>query len=215
MSQKIADLRKEYTLNGLSEADVYPDPLSQFRKWFDEALSCGLPEPNAMHLSTVGKNLRPSSRIVLLKELDPTGFVFYTNYNSRKGEELANHPYASLTFFWVDLERQVRVEGKVEKVGDQESDAYFAIRPRGSQLGAWVSDQSEKITSREELVKKQVEFEQKFDGREVPRPPYWGGYRIIPDRIEFWQGRPSRLHDRILYEKDATSAQWTISRLSP
>ncbi|MPR36370.1 pyridoxamine 5'-phosphate oxidase [Salmonirosea aquatica] len=214
MSQKIADLRKEYTLNGLSETAVDKNPLLQFRNWFDTALEAGLSEPNTMHLSTLGENSRPSGRIVLLKELDEQGFVFYTNYHSRKGRDLALHPFASLTFFWVDLERQVRIEGSVEKVSAKESDEYFAIRPRGSQIGAWVSHQSENLPSREILEEQQAEYEKQFADQTVPRPPHWGGYRLVPDRMEFWQGRPSRLHDRIAYMRDSTGS-WTIGRLSP
>jgi len=215
MNQKIADLRKEYTLHGLHEENVAPNPLIQFRHWFEAAIESGLPEPNAMHVSTVDQDNRPHSRIVLLKELDQSGFVFYTNYHSQKGRDLTVHPFASLTFFWVDLERQVRIEGRVEKVSAQESDEYFAIRPRGSQIGAWVSHQSEHLPSREILEKKQAEYENKFAGQSVPRPPHWGGYRLIPDRMEFWQGRPSRLHDRIEYTLDISSGNWTMGRLSP
>ena len=214
MSQKIADLRQEYTLQGLSEQEVDKNPLIQFRHWFDAALQAGLPEPNAMHLCTVGENDRPSGRIVLLKELDKQGFVFYTNYHSRKGRELALHSFASLTFFWVELERQVRIEGKVEKVSAQESDEYFAIRPRGSQIGAWVSHQSEHLPTREILEQKQAEYEKQFADHAVPRPPHWGGYRLTPDRMEFWQGRPSRLHDRIGFTLEE-SGTWAIGRLSP
>ena len=213
MSANIADLRKEYTKNGLSEEDVKDNPTEQFQNWFDAALDSGLPEPNAMHLSTVSEEGRPSSRIVLLKELDDKGFVFYTNYHSKKGRDLAVNPFASLTFFWVDLERQVRIEGKVTKVSVQESDDYFAIRPRGSQIGSWVSHQSEIIPSRDVLEQKQREYEQQFVDRVVPRPPHWGGYRLIPDRVEFWQGRPGRLHDRIVY--DLRAEKWAISRLAP
>lgn len=213
MSANIADLRKEYTKNGLSEDEVAKNPLEQFQSWFDDALDSGLPEPNAMHLSTASEEGRPSSRIVLLKELDNEGFVFYTNYHGKKGRDLTVNPFASLTFFWVDLERQVRIEGKVTKVSAQESDEYFAVRPRGSQIGAWVSHQSEIIPSREILEEKQKEYEQKFADKEVPRPPHWGGYRLIPNRIEFWQGRPSRLHDRLVY--DLRDDNWTISRLAP
>jgi pyridoxamine 5'-phosphate oxidase len=214
MSQKIADLRQEYTLQGLREQELDQDPLVQFRYWFDAALQAGLPEPNAMHLCTLGEHNRPRGRIVLLKELDEQGFVFYTNYHSRKGRELALHSFASLTFFWVELERQVRVEGRIEKVSPQESDDYFAVRPRGSQIGAWVSHQSERLPTREILEEKQKEYEKQFADRPVPRPPHWGGYRLTPDRMEFWQGRPSRLHDRIEYAFDA-SGTWSMARLSP
>jgi pyridoxamine 5'-phosphate oxidase len=215
MSQRIADLRKEYTLTGLHEKDVSEDPLKQFKRWFDEALASGLPEPNAMHISTVDENNRPSSRIVLLKELDQEGFVFYTNYHSRKGRHMALNPYVTLTFFWVELERQVRIEGRAEKVSEQESDDYFNIRPRGSQIGAWVSHQSEQLPNRDILQEKQAAYEQQFADTSVPRPPHWGGYRVVPDRIEFWQGRPSRLHDRIQYDLNPADGLWTISRLSP
>lgn len=214
MSQKIADLRQEYTLQGLSEQEVDKNPLIQFRRWFDAALQAGLPEPNAMHLCTVGQNARPSGRIVLLKELDEQGFVFYTNYHSRKGRDLALHPLASLTFFWAELERQVRIEGKVEKVSARESDEYFAMRPRGSQIGAWVSHQSEHLPTREILEQKQAAYEEQFANQPVPRPSHWGGYRLIPDRMEFWQGRPSRLHDRIGFTLES-GGTWAIGRLSP
>lgn len=213
MSANIADLRKEYTKNGLSEDEVADHPLEQFQNWFDAALESGLPEPNAMHLSTVGEDYQPSSRIVLLKELDDKGFVFYTNYHGKKGRDLAVNPFASLTFFWVDLERQVRIEGKVTKVSAEESDEYFAVRPRGSQIGAWVSHQSEIIPSRDVLEQKQKEYEKQFADKKVPRPPHWGGYRLIPDCVEFWQGRPSRLHDRLVY--DLQDGRWTVSRLAP
>lgn len=214
MSQKIADLRQEYTLQGLSEQEVDKNPLLQFRHWFDAALQAGLPEPNAMHLCTVGENARPSGRIVLLKELDEQGFVFYTNYHSRKGRELNLHSFASLTFFWVELERQVRIEGKAEKVSAQESDEYFAMRPRSSQIGAWVSHQSEHLPTRELLEQKQTEYEKQFADQPVPRPAHWGGYRLTPDRMEFWQGRPSRLHDRISFTLEE-GGTWALGRLSP
>lgn len=209
----LADLRENYTRGSLDVADVLPDPLVQFQRWFDQATASQLPEPNAMHLTTVSPDGRPSGRIVLLKGLDD-GFLFFTNYQSRKGHELAQNDHAALTFFWVELERQVRVEGCVGKVSEIESDAYFASRPRGSQLGAWVSAQSEVVPDRAFLEKKNAELESNFAGTTVPRPPHWGGYRLKPNYVEFWQGRPSRLHDRIAYTKQAGDS-WKIERLSP
>lgn len=213
MAAELADLRKEYTLNGLDVPDVAPDPITQFRAWFDAALAANVHEPNAMHLGTVGKDGRPAGRIVLVKGIDERGFTFYSNYHSRKGEELIANPVASLTFFWPELERQVRIEGYVEPVSAAESDAYFNSRPRGSQLGAWVSQQSEVIGGRAVLEAEQQRLEAQFVGQPVPRPPHWGGFRVRPDRVEFWQGRPSRLHDRIRYRKDGEN--WLIERLSP
>jgi len=213
MSIEIADLRKDYTLNGLDSADVMSDPIVQFRQWFDAALQAGVPEPNAMHLSTVTSTGRPSGRIVLIKDVDERGFVFYTNYESDKGEQLTANLVASLTFFYPELERQIRVEGFVEKVSSEESDAYFNSRPRGSQIGAWVSQQSSVIAGRDVLEKRQREIEAQFAGKAVPRPLHWGGFRVMPDLIEFWQGRPSRLHDRIRYRLEAGS--WIIERVSP
>ncbi|GAB3282070.1 pyridoxamine 5'-phosphate oxidase [Larkinella harenae] len=213
MLPTLAELRKEYTLNGLDPSDVSIDPFAQFQRWFNEALMAGVPEPNAMHLTTVGTDGRPSGRIVLVKGADENGFTFFTNYQSRKGTALAAHPVASLTFFYPELERQIRIEGTIEKVAADESDAYFQSRPRGSQIGAWVSHQSEVVESRSVLEQRQKELEQRFENQLVPRPPHWGGYRLIPDRIEFWQGRPSRLHDRILYRKE--NEAWVIERLSP
>ncbi|WP_266365851.1 pyridoxamine 5'-phosphate oxidase [Tellurirhabdus rosea] len=214
MSLSLADIRKEYTLNGLDVKDVLADPFRQFQRWFDEALQAGVAEPNAMHLSTVGEDGRPSGRIVLVKGVDQRGFSFYTNYLSRKGTELAAHPVAALTFFWPELERQVRIEGKITRVSPDESDAYFQSRPRGSQLGAWISQQSSTIENREVLARRQQELENQFDGQTVPRPPHWGGYLVNPDYVEFWQGRPSRLHDRIVYRL-AGGDDWRIERLSP
>ena len=213
MSSKISDLRKDYTLNGLDKADVSPDPIAQFRAWFEAALSAGVPEPNAMHVSTVTADGRPDGRIVLIKDVSEAGFVFYTNYASRKGRELTGHPFAALTFFYPELERQIRIEGRVEKVSDAESDAYFNSRPRGSQIGAWVSDQSRVIDSRAVLETRQRELEAQFADQPVPRPAHWGGFRVVPDALEFWQGRPSRLHDRIRYRKEGQS--WIIERLAP
>lgn len=213
MPSAISELRKEYTLNGLDTTDVSADPLTQFRQWFDAALAAGLPEPNAMHLSTVSADGRPDGRIVLLKDVSGGGFVFYTNYESRKGHDLSKRPFAALTFFYAELERQIRVEGRVEKVSPEESDAYFNSRPRGSQIGAWVSQQSTVIAGRDVLEARQRELEAQFADQPVPRPPHWGGFRVVPDAVEFWQGRPSRLHDRILYRRE--NEVWVIERLSP
>jgi pyridoxamine 5'-phosphate oxidase len=189
------------------------NPIEQFNKWFEEALNAKTAEPNAMHLATISGEGRPTARIVLLKGLD-TGFCFYTNYTSKKGQELLKTPFAALTFFWVELERQVRIEGKVEKMSEAESDAYFNSRPEGSRVGAWVSDQSKVIQNRELLEQKQSFFEEKFNDKIIERPPHWGGFRVIPDKIEFWQGRPSRLHDRLCFilQEDRT---WAMERLQP
>jgi pyridoxamine 5'-phosphate oxidase len=213
MPSAISDLRKDYLLNGLDKSDVMPNPVEQFRAWFEAAVEAGVPEPNAMHVSTVSADGRPDGRIVLIKDVSEGGFVFYTNYESRKGRELTERPVAALTFFYPELERQIRIEGQVEKVSAEESDAYFNSRPRASQIGAWVSNQSRVVDSREVLENRQRELEIQFDGQTVPRPPHWGGFRVVPDALEFWQGRPSRLHDRIRYRKEGE--QWIIERLSP
>ena len=208
-----ADLRRDYARAGLTEADAAADPLAQFARWFDEALAAGLPEPNAMTLATATPDGRPSARVVLLKGFDERGFVFFTNRHSRKGRELAANPYAALAFFWPELERQVRVEGAVAPTGDEESDAYFASRPLASRLGAWASSQSEVIAGREVLDRAVEELAARFGG-EVPRPPHWGGYRLSPEAVEFWQGRPSRLHDRLRYARRPDGG-WRRERLAP
>jgi pyridoxamine 5'-phosphate oxidase len=209
----LADLRIDYSLGGLSEADLAADPFTQFRVWFDQALAGRVPEPNAMTLATVGADGRPSARMVLLKGVD-TGFVFYTNYTSRKGQELDAHPYAALVFYWHELHRQVRIEGAAERIAPAESDVYYASRPVGSRLGAWASAQSTVIQGRASLEQRMAELEQEYAGRDdIVRPPYWGGYRVIPDSVEFWQGRPSRLHDRLRYRLEGDV--WVVERLSP
>lgn len=213
MDHNIAKIRHDYHLKGLSETDLDNDPLTQFRIWFNEAVQANITEANAMVLSTVENN-RPSARVVLLKDLNEQGFSFFTNYLSKKGRQLETNPQAALTFFWKELERQVRVEGRIVKVSEAESTEYFAVRPRGSQIGAWASEQSTAIADRAILEERTQDFESKFEDQPVPRPAHWGGYRLIPDYIEFWQGRPSRLHDRLVYQKDE-NGNWQIERLSP
>lgn len=208
----ISGIRKDYALKSLDFSEVSSDAVLQFRTWFDEAINAEVLEVNAMTLATVGANGTPNARIILLKGIDE-GFIFFTNYRSEKSRELETNNKAALTFFWAELERQVRIKGVVEKVSAEESDAYFFSRPFGSQIGAWVSPQSKKIESREVLVANQLEIEQKFSEKPMQRPEHWGGYRLFPNKIEFWQGRPSRLHDRIVYE--LIDGAWKISRLAP
>lgn len=210
---KISDIRKEYTLKSLNISDVSTDPFQQFSLWFDEAVNSEALEVNAMCLSTLGLDGYPSGRIVLLKGVDE-GFVFFTNYSSAKGKEIEALPKASLTFFWAELERQVRIVGDLEKISEAESDEYFFSRPVGSQIGAWTSPQSQRIENREVLSERNKQMEDRFSKEPITRPPHWGGYRLKPREFEFWQGRSNRLHDRIGYEKDA-EGKWKIFRLAP
>jgi pyridoxamine 5'-phosphate oxidase len=210
---RLADIRKDYSLKSLEINEISIDPLRQFKQWLDEAIDAESLEVNAMCLSTIGLDGFPKGRIVLLKELDH-GFVFFTNYESDKGQELESNPNASLTFFWAEIERQVRIVGKVSKISEKESDAYFFSRPYGSQIGAWASPQSQEIANREVIEAKQSELEEKYSNTPMVRPQHWGGFRLIPHRIEFWQGRPSRLHDRISYTRE-NSGEWKIVRLAP
>ena len=210
----IASIRKEYQQKTLEKDTVLPHPVNQFRIWFEEALNADMPDPNAMVLSTVNKNNAPSSRVVLLKNLSDLGFTFFTNYESRKGTELLDNPNAALNFFWPQLERQVRVEGVIQKVSEEESDDYFNNRPKGSRIGALISPQSQVIPNREFLENLQKEYNDKFKAQDdVPRPSHWGGYRLKPNLVEFWQGRPSRLHDRLLYT--VKNGNWSIERIAP
>ena len=209
----LADLRKNYDHGELDENASFADPLKQFDKWLNDALQANLPEPNAMTLATVGSDMRPSTRVVLIKGSDARGVEWYTNYDSRKGHELAGNPYAALQFHWVELERVVRIEGVVTKISPEESDAYYNSRPLDSRIGAWASPQSEVIANRTVLVTNAAKYAAKFL-LQPPRPPHWGGYRLKPDSWQFWQGRRSRLHDRLRYTQDATGG-WVRERLAP
>lgn len=211
-SVNIADIRKDYTLQGLAEREVNRDPFAQFQLWFDQALSANVPEPNAMTLATCTPDGTPSARIVLLKGFDQRGLQFFTNYLSRKGSELLHNPRSAAVFFWPDLERQIRIEGLVSKVTPEESDNYFHSRPRNSRLGAWASEQSSVIPDAAFLEARQREFDATY-GNDVPRPEHWGGYRLAPTMFEFWQGRPSRLHDRLRFR--LVGSEWILERLSP
>jgi len=233
----IADLRKEYNLTGLRRADLDSNPVTQFNRWFDQAtgarasgrirklfvtiyksfltfFGAETPDLNAMTLATADKEGRPSARIVLLKGVDDRGFIFFTNYDSRKGHDLAENPQAALVFYWPDLERQVCIAGDITRLPETESDAYFKSRPRGSRIGAWASRQSEIVRDRAELEQKWQQLESQYPGEQVPKPPFWGGYILSPTRIEFWQGRPNRLHDRFRYTREPDKS-WKIERLSP
>lgn len=209
----LPELRQDYGRRTLDERDLNPDPIAQFQLWFDEAIASGAPEPNAMTLATATAEGRPSARVVLLKGLDARGFAFFTNYLSRKGHELEENPFAALCFFWQGLERQVRVEGRVEAVSAEESDAYYFSRPAGSRLGAWASHQSEVVSDRATLDRRLAELEERAESEVIPRPPHWGGYRVVPSVLEFWQGRPNRMHDRLRYRRDTDG--WMVERLQP
>jgi pyridoxamine 5'-phosphate oxidase len=209
----LAALRRDYSLSSLKEADVDPDPIRQFERWFAEALAAQVLEPNAMTLSTASRDGVPSGRIVLLKGVDARGFAFYTDYRSRKSAELAENPLAALTFLWKEIERQVRITGAVSRVSAEESESYFRSRPVGSRIGAWASHQSSVIPNRADLEERVRTVSERFSNTDVPLPSHWGGFRVLPDEIEFWQGRPDRLHDRIRYRREETA--WIIERLSP
>lgn len=213
-NDKVADLRQDYKSDSLSMSEVNENPILQFQKWFDEALNSAILEPNVMTLATASKDGIPSARIVLLKGFDEKGFVFYTNYQSEKARQMAENPKAALVFCWLELQRQVRIEGKIELLSSEQSDKYYKSRPKGSQIGAWVSPQSTIIDSRQYLEDRVGNISSIFEGKEdIPRPPFWGGYRVVPNKIEFWQGRSSRLHDRIVYHHQ--DGKWQLHRVAP
>lgn len=214
MSNTEDTLNKQFGLYELKESDLDPSPIKQFGKWYEKALRADLIHPNAFTLTTSTTAGKPSARVVLLKDYDERGFVFYSNSKSKKGSEISDNPFASFCFWWGELERQIRIEGRIEKVSQDEADAYFATRPRGSQLGAWASNQSSVIPNREVLEKRILQFESKFNDKDIPRPPYWNGYRLAPNVIEFWQGRDNRLHDRLRYSLQE-EGKWIIERLAP
>jgi len=216
IEESLKRLRSNYERATLDESSAARDPLEQFTLWLEEALATGsIVEPNAMTIASVSGDRRPSARIVLLRGYDERGFVFYTNYESRKGRELQARPYAALLFYWGELQRQIRIEGPIAQIAPAESDAYFARRPRGHRLSAWASQQSAPIASRATLEAQMHDVEQRFAGVDVPRPPYWGGYRVAPEAFEFWQGRPDRVHDRLAYVRNEADGGWRIERLSP
>jgi pyridoxamine 5'-phosphate oxidase len=216
MSIDATNLRVDYQADELLESNANPNPMLQFKQWFEAALEDNIPEPNAMVIATIDERGRPAARVVLLKETTDRGFVFYTNYESRKGQELAANPNIAVAFNWLEHQQQVRIEGRVEKLSAAQSDRYFQSRPKGSQIGAWVSPQSQEIPHREFLEQKKKEIETAYaDADKLPRPENWGGYLIIPDTIEFWQGRTSRLHDRLVYRREAEGQDWKIVRLAP
>ena len=214
ISTDLAAIRKEYRLQSLSEDEVDANPIKQFEKWFQQALASGIEEPNAMTLATSTTDGKPSARIVLLKGIKDNGFVFFTNYESKKGKQIHDNPFAGIVFFWKELERQVTIQGEIKKVSEQESDEYFASRPVESRIGAWSSPQSQVIENREVLEKNVAYYSDKYQSQNIPRPSHWGGYILIPTLIEFWQGGAGRLHDRLQYSFDATNS-WIIKRLAP